>query len=118
MRPAPLLPVLCAQLRTAAAGASSSSPAEIPPPWPANPFPKGIRPGSVTDKVRAVTLSAHPKWFEHNELMRLCGGSRGAIAWAVRYLQHHGLLRSIESVKRPGYRRYQAVSVTTEGVSE
>lgn len=65
--------------------------------------------GSITSQVLAVLRERHPRWHEHGELMRLTGGSRGAIAWAVRYLQARGLARSITSNRNPQYRRYQAV---------
>lgn len=77
------------------------------PAWPINPFPPGIRSGSATDKVYFI-LSENPKrWFEHCELMRLTGHSRGAISWATRYLREHQLLRSIRSARHPSYMRYQ-----------
>ncbi len=64
--------------------------------------------GSVTSRVLLVLIERHPRWHEHYELMRLTGASRGAIAWAVRYLQNRGLVRSIPSNRNPQYRRYQA----------
>lgn len=79
------------------------------PVWPINPFPPGIRSGSATDKVYFI-LSANPKrWFEHCELMRLTGHSRGAISWAIRYLAEHRKVRSIPSSRHPQYKRYMAV---------
>jgi len=77
--------------------------------WPMNPFPSGVRVGSVTDKVLAIAVLHHPRWFEHHELMRLTGASRGGISWAVRYLQERNMMRSIRSARHPSYLRYQAV---------
>lgn len=93
----------------AAASAARAKAEAQRPPWPLNPFPKGVREGSVTDKVLHVLRMRHPRWHEHRELMRLTGASRGGIAWAVRYLQERGLVRSIPSARHPNYHRYQAV---------
>lgn len=106
MQPKPArLPSLYQQLMAHASAAAHDKPRQ----WPMNPFPPGVRSGSVTDKVLAVVVLDHPRWFEHHELMRLAGGSRGAIAWAVRYLQEHNMVRSIPSSRHPSYKRYQAV---------
>lgn len=79
------------------------------PAWPINPFPPGIQSGSATDKVYFI-LSENPKrWFEHCELMRMTGHSRGAISWALRYLAEHNQVRSIPSARHPSYRRYMVV---------
>lgn len=88
------------------AGAMASTP---PQQWPLNPFPKGIRAGSATDKCLKALVAAHPRWLEHCELMRLTGHSRGAIAWAVAYLGRHKLLRSIPSARHRQYLRYQVI---------
>lgn len=79
------------------------------PAWPVNPFPKGIRPGSATDKILSALNAKHPRWLEHCELMRMIGRSRGAVTWGLRYLAAHGLVRSIPSCRHPQYRRYRAV---------
>lgn len=79
------------------------------PPWPANPFPKGIRCGSASEKILRALVQAHPRWMEHWELMRVTGRSRGAVCWGIRYLAESGLLRSIPSARHPSYRRYQAI---------
>lgn len=65
--------------------------------------------GSITYRVLMLLRERSPRWHEHCELMRLTGASRGAIAWAVRYLQERGMARSIPSNRNPQYRRYQAV---------
>lgn len=101
------MPSLYEMLMAAAASAAMNP--DQPQQWPVNPFPSGVRQGSVTDRVLIAVVEHHPKWLEHYELIRLTGGSRGAIAWAVRYLQEHGKLRSIQSARNPQYRRYQAV---------
>lgn len=78
------------------------------PPWPMNPFPPGVRSGSATDKVQFI-LESHPRrWFEHCELMRLTGHSRGAISWALRYLVERSMARSITSARHPSYLRYMS----------
>lgn len=108
------LPSLYQQLMAAAACAAMC-PGTSRPAWPTNPFSPGVRGGSVTQKVLVVLVDQHPRWLEHRDLMRMTGGSRGAIAWAVRYLQEHGLARSIPSTScrpqggGPQLRRYQAV---------
>lgn len=84
------------------------------PAWPINPFTPGIRSGSATDKVYFI-LSGNPKrWFEHCELMRMTGYSRGAISWALRYLAEHSQVRSIPSARHPNYRRYKLVAQNDE----
>lgn len=102
------LPSLCEQVVAAASAANSAQ----RPAWPHNPFPTGVRAGSVTDKVLQLLVSKYPRWHDHREIMRLTGASRGGIAWAVRYLQERHLVRSIASANgHPQYRRYQAVLV-------
>lgn len=103
------LPSMLDLVMGAAASAARAKAESQRPPWPLNPFPSGVRVGSVTDRVLQVLRSRHPRWHEHRELMRLTGASRGGIAWAVRYLQEHGLVRSIPSARHPNYHRYQAV---------
>ncbi len=78
-------------------------------PCPLNPFPKGARSGSATSQVLDALRSAHPRWLEHWELMRITGRSRGAVTWGMRFLGERGLVRSIKSARNPQYRRYQAV---------
>lgn len=78
-----------------------------------NPFPKGIRSGSATDKVNQALVNAFPKWLEHNEIMRLTGCSRGAVAWAIAYLDANQLVRSTKSARHPQYLRYQSMPMRT-----
>lgn len=103
------LPSLREQLMGAASAAHQLAEEAQRPPWPLNPFPRGVRPGSVTDKVLRLLVARYPRWHEHHELMWRTGASRGGIAWAVRYLAAHQLVRSIPSARHPQYRRYQAV---------
>jgi hypothetical protein len=109
-------PSVFQQLMAAASHAAMHP--DKPRQWPMNPFPPGVRAGSMTEKVREAAKDVHPRWLEHHELMAVTGGSRGAIAWAVRYLQEHGLLRSIPSSRHPQYRRYQAVLAHGEMVGD
>jgi hypothetical protein len=90
----PKIPSLFEQLMAA------STQSEKPRSLPTNPFPSGVRVGSITDKVLAALRAEPSKWFEHSDLMRMTGGSRGAVAWAVRYLGAHGQLRAIPSAGR------------------
>lgn len=106
----PRVPSMFEQLMSAAAGAARAKADAQRPPWPMNPFQPGIRAGSVTDRVLQVLIANYPRWHEHNELMRLTGGTRGAIAWGVGYLQRYGLVRAIPSARHPKYLRYRAVS--------
>ena len=89
------------------AGAMASTP---PQQWPLNPFPKGIRAGSATDKCHKALADNHPRWLEVCDLKRLTGHSRGAIAWAMRYLVKNKMARSIPSSRHPSYCRYQAIN--------
>lgn len=73
-------------------------------PWQ---FQPGVREGSITAKVLAVLQATPTKWFEHHALMRLTGGSRGAISWAVRYLVANGMVRTIPSSRQQNYLRYR-----------
>jgi hypothetical protein len=83
--------------------------AQMNRPWPPNPFPKGIRTGSATEKVLHALKAAHPSCLEHWQLMQITGRSRGAIAWGMRYLQANGLVQAFSSMKNRQYLRYRAV---------
>lgn len=105
----PGMPSLLQLAQGAAASARQAKEDARKPVWPVNPFPPGIRSGSATDKVYFI-LSTNPKcWFEHCELMRLTGHSRGAIAWAIRYLAERRKVRSIKSARHPQYLRYRVM---------
>lgn len=77
------------------------------PEWRTGQFQPGIRTGSITEKVLDVLKENKSKWFEHHTLMRLTGGSRGAISWAVRYLMAQGQIRTIPSSRQSNYLRYR-----------
>lgn len=108
----PLRAPLPSLLEQAMGCASSFAAAKLEaqrPAWPVNPFPKGIREGSATEKILRALEDAHPRWLEHWELMQITGRSRGAIAWGLRYMQERGLVRAIPSAKHPQYLRYQLI---------
>lgn len=110
----PKLPSILEQMMSISASAATVKAKEERPPWPPNPFPKGIRTGSATEKVLHALKAAHPRWLEHWELMQVTGRSRGAVAWGMRYLQERGMVRSIQSARHPSYLRYQAVITPKE----
>ncbi len=111
----PRLPSMFEQFISAAASAASAKAEAQRPAWPPNPFPKGPQPGSATEQILAALNQAHPRWLEHWELMQATGRSRGAIAWAMKYLGERGMVRSIKSARHPSWRRYQAVKTTEAG---
>lgn len=77
--------------------------------WPVNPFPRGMKTGCGTERVYICLVAAMPRWLEHHEIMRMADCSRGMADWGLRYLIDRGMVRSIASVSRPGYLRYQAI---------
>lgn len=103
------LPSLLEQAMGCAASFAAAKLEAQRPPWPSNPFPKGIKSGSATDLSLAALTAAHPRWLEHWELMQITGRSRGAISWGMRYLQERKLVMSTKSAKHPNYLRYRAV---------
>jgi hypothetical protein len=96
-------------LMSASASAAKAKEDAQRPPWPANPFPKGIRDGSATEKILAALNEAHPRWLEHWELMQITGRSRGAIAWGLRYMQERKMVMAIKSARHPKFLRYRVV---------
>jgi hypothetical protein len=104
-----LLPSLLEQAMGCASSFAAAKLAAQQPAWPANPFPKGYREGSATEKAMAALLAAHPRWLEHWELMQITGRSRGAVTWGMKFLKERGLVMSIPSSRNPQYRRYRAV---------
>lgn len=92
-----------------AAAANAAMNPEQTRQWPLNPFPKGIRAGSATDKCLQALQQQHPRWLEVCDLKRVTGHSRGAIAWAMRYLCENKKARAIPSSRHPSYLRYQAI---------
>lgn len=107
-------PSLFAQLMQAAAAAAHAKEAAQRPPWPVNPFPAGPRAGSGTDRVLQELRRAAPQPLEAGQLRHRCQISRGALAWAVRYLQEAGDIRAIPHHKHPKYFRYVAVTKPKE----
>jgi hypothetical protein len=100
-------PSLFAQLLAQAAQAANQ-PEEPRPGWPANPFATGVRSGSATDAVLTLMRSEPKRWWCHSQLVWQTGRGRGAVTWALAYLEQQGLIRSIPFTSRPPYRRYQA----------
>ena len=110
----PRLPSLTEMFRSASASASLAKAEVERPAWPPNPFPKGVRAGSATEKVLHALKAAHPSCLEHWQLMQITGRSRGAIAWGMRYLQANGLVQAFSSMKNRQYLRYRAVIKDTK----
>jgi len=96
-------PSLFAQL-TAAAEAAAQAKAEAHQP----PRRHGMLPGRRRP-VLTELRGAYPKPLRHGELMQRVGASRGAICWAVRYLQAAGLIEAIQRPNRPPYLLYRAI---------
>lgn len=96
------------QLLAAAAYAASQQPE---PHF--NPRPPGCAvAGSGTDQVRRLLLTFHPVSFPTSEIRRRTGLGRGCIAWALRYLEHHGMVEAVRYDNRRGpgfYLRWRAV---------
>lgn len=101
------VPSLFQQLLSASASAARAKAEAAKPPWPMNPFPQGIRSGSVTDRVLAALRQESPKALEAGQLRFRCNANRGGISWAVRYLQHQGLIEQISDPRSPCFRRYR-----------
>lgn len=79
---------------------------------PFNPHPLGCAiPGSGTDQVHRLLLSVYPAALPTAEIRRRTGLGRGCIAWALRYLEHHGRIVVVRFDNRRGpgfYLRYRA----------
>lgn len=93
---------------SAAASAAQAKAEAEPRTWPVNPFPRGIRPGSATDRVLAELKRAYPQHLEHGQLRMNLGLRRGAVTWALRYLEAHGLVARVSDPRNPQYRRWRA----------
>lgn len=78
------------------------------PPWPINPFPRGIRAGSATDCVKQELEREYPRFLEHGQLRMRLGLSRGAVTWALNYLESLGLVERVHDPRNPQYRRWRA----------
>ncbi len=103
------VPSLFAQLLSASASAAQAKAEAARPPWPLNPFPRGIRPGSATDRVLAELRRVHPQHLEHGQLRFNLNASRGMVTWALRYLEAHGLVKRLPDPRNPSFRRWRAV---------
>lgn len=103
----PKFPTMLEMFRSAAASASAAKAEAERPPWPVNPFPKGIRPGSVTDRVLQELQREAPGVLEHGQLRMRCAASRGAVNWATAYLCAHDLIEQLQDPRSPMYRRYR-----------
>lgn len=104
----PPLPSLCEQLMAAASHAAMH-PEDARRTWPVNPFPCGVQKGSVTDRVLKELLRIHPRTLNHGQLMDRCNAGRGAVSWAVRYLQEQELIESLQDLRQSTYLRYRAI---------
>lgn len=102
------VPSLFEQLLSASASAAQAKVERQP--WPMNPFPRGIRPGSATEKVLAELQRVAPQSLEAGQLRMRCGISRGALAWAVSYLISAGEIRAVPHHRHPQYLRYSAIT--------
>ena len=107
--PSGVLPSLLDQAIGAAASAAEARAEAERPPWPVNPFPRGIRMGSATERVLAELRRVSPQPLEHGQLRHRCQLGRGAVNWAVAYLGAHGLVRQLHDPRNPQYRRYQYI---------
>lgn len=112
--PAAKAPSLFDMFASAAASAAKSKAEAERPPWPANPFPPGIREGKCTDRVLQELRRAHPQALEAGQLRFRCGVTRGMLSWAVAYLQSQNLIEALPSPRRIQYKRYR---VTKEGLN-
>lgn len=105
---------LFAQLISASASAARAKAEAVKPPWPANPFPTGMRQGSATERVLAELRRVHPQPIEHGQLRFNLNASRGMVTWALKYLEHHGLVSRVHDPRHPHYRRWR---VTQKGLN-
>lgn len=111
----PRLPSMFEQFMSAAASATAAKTEAQRPPWPSNPFPSGIRSGSVTDRVLAELRLAYPQTLEHGQLRHRCQAGRGAVNWATQFLIHLGKVESFPDPRSPQYRLYR---LTPEGADD
>lgn len=106
----PKLPSMFEQFLSAAASAAAAKTEAQRPAWPSNPFPTGIRQGSITDKVLQELRLAYPQSLEHGQLRHRCQAGRGAVNWATSFLIHLGKVQSFPDPRSPQYRRYRLAS--------
>lgn len=106
-KPQPLS--LFAQLLSASASTAQAKADAEKPAWPPNPFPRGMRDGKCTDRVLAELKRVAPQHLEHGQLRMNLGLSRGAVCWALRYLEARGMVERLHDPRNPSYRRWRAV---------
>lgn len=111
----PRLPTMFEMLLSASASAARAKEEAARPAWPTNPFPSGIRQGSVTDLVLQELRRAYPATLEHGQLRHRCQAGRGAVNWATSFLIHLGKVQSFPDPRSPQYRRYR---LTPEGADD
>lgn len=105
----PKLPSMFEMLLSASASAAQAKAEAEKPPWPHNPFPRGMRDGKCTDRVLAELRRVHPQHLEHGQLRFNLNASRGMVTWALRYLEAHGLVARLPDPRNSGFRRWRAV---------
>jgi hypothetical protein len=106
---------MCAQLLSASASAAQAKAEAMKPPWPMNPFPTGIRPGSATDRVLTELRRIHPQQLERGQLRMRLSLTRGMTTWALRYLEAHGLVQRLPDPRNSSFKRWRAVVPPTVG---
>lgn len=75
-------------------------------PWQFRP---GLKAGSTTDRVLAELRRVSPIALEHGQLRMRCSASRGAVSWALYYLEQAGLVVGHHTDPRnPNYRKWRA----------
>jgi len=95
------------QFLSVAASAAAAKTEAQRPDWPVNPFPSGIRQGSVTDRVLQELRQVYPQTLEHGQLRHRCQAARGAVNWATSFLIHLGKVQALPDPRSPQYKRYR-----------
>lgn len=104
----PRLPSMFEQFLSAAASAAAAKSEAQHPARPANPFKKGIRAGSTTDRVLSELRRAFPQSLEHGQLRHRCQAARGAVNWATSFLHYLEKIESLKDPRSPKYKKYRA----------
>jgi hypothetical protein len=99
------IPSMFEQLMAAAAAAAHPE-VEVAQKQPWH-FQPGARPGATTDRVLAELARVAPQALEHGQLRARCGASRGAVSWAIHYLQHQDKIEGVPDRRNPQYRRWR-----------
>lgn len=102
------VPSMFEMLLSASASAAQAKADAEKPAWPPNPFPRGMRDGKCTDRVLAELKRVAPQHLEHGQLRMNLGLSRGAVCWALRYLEARGMVERLHDPRNPSYRRWRA----------